>query len=90
MATGEPAGVPLIEHRQGTRSVAFSPGGRLLATACRGGSVRLWDAPMGAPVGKYLFLSLGERLTRSEIERGRWCDLLAGGSVGRVRVCCAI
>jgi WD40 repeat protein len=41
---------PLV-HENSVNALAFSPDGKLLATACNGGPTRLWDLGSGRPVG---------------------------------------
>jgi WD40 repeat protein len=50
-ATGEPTGVLRLAHAGRITAAAFSPDGRLIATAGADGRARLWEAATGKPVG---------------------------------------
>jgi WD40 repeat protein len=68
VTTGRPAGRPIaVDPYAATRSavhygvnaVAFSPAGRLLATAAANGYVRLWDPASGTAVGRPMLTAAG-------------------------------
>ena len=44
----------LAEHEDGVRGIAFSPTGDVLASASHDGTVRLWEASTGDPIGSPL------------------------------------
>ena len=54
VTTRQPLGDPLKGSSYAVASIAFSPGGKLLASASYDGTVRLWDAATRQPVGEPL------------------------------------
>jgi WD40 repeat protein len=59
LATGAPVS-PELQHARQVESVAFGPDGKGLLTACRDGTVRLWEVPDG----KALPLVLKQKITK--------------------------
>jgi WD40 repeat protein len=58
---------PLVldAHTDAITALAFAPRGRALASACRGGTLALWDVPRAEPA---LAVPLGKR-----VEQIVWC-----------------
>jgi WD40 repeat protein len=52
--TGNPIGRPLVGHTDAVRSLAFSPNGRMLASAGQDLRILLWDTRTGKRIGRPL------------------------------------
>src|SRR5262249_44112690 len=92
---GRPIPPPLV-HPQGVFHETFSPDGRLVATGCRDGAARLWDAATGkalpvlarhgGPVSHVSFSPDGRRLlTASEDGTARIWDATTGQLIARLK-----
>lgn len=56
VASAQVVSAPMMGHTDSLQSVRVSPNGALIASASIDGSVRLWDARTGAPVGEPLIV----------------------------------
>ena len=88
-ATGKPSGAPLTaDAADGVEGVAFSPDGRLLATADGDGTVRLWDPATRKSVGSPLAVTHPNGSSVDEVAFSPMGELLAttANSDGMVRL----
>jgi WD40 repeat protein len=76
-ATGQPHGPPLTGHTGAVCGVAFSPDGRLLATASQDSTARLWNPSFGS------WVTTGCALLNRNMSQAEWQQLLPGTSYER-------
>ena len=83
------AGIPklLTGHSRGIQDIAFAPDSSLLASGSLDGSVRLWDAATGEPIGPPLRIGLEDPPTVDSVAISPDGSLLGAASDdGRVRL----
>ena len=68
LATGRQIGTPLYGHSGPVTSVAFSPGGKTLASGSADGTIRAWNVTYLADIVPYRYLCAlaGRSLTPAE------------------------
>jgi WD40 repeat protein len=81
-ATGERVGQPLTGHARSLNDLAFSPDGKLLATASTDKNVIIWDVATGQQVGQRLAAHKGPAASVAFSPDG---STLASGGYGEIQ-----